>query len=172
MATQCCLKLLIALFNQGIFFFFFQIAYIFDFLKVFDYFQIVFKAAGISEHKYLNNCLELVGFLFNPAMPVAHCDILGKYLISQKKRGRGIGTPCLSVFKSQLNITPHNMLQLLISPEVIRQLDLIFVGPFQLNYSKFEFFICLLVVSDTIYFIDVTVINCCWRRKILKKKNC
>lgn len=50
------------------------------------------------------------------------------------------------------------MLQLLISPEVIRQLDLIFVGPFQLNYSKFEFFICLLVVSDTIYFIDVTVI--------------
>lgn len=42
--------------------------------------------------------------------------------------------PCLSALKGCLDSVPMNMLQLLASPEVLRQLDLIFEILFQLNY--------------------------------------
>mgnify|MGYP001852929642 CR=1 FL=1 len=45
-------------------------------------------------------------------------------------------TPCLSVFKRHLDNALNNVFYLLVSSEVVRQLDLmIFVGPFQVNYS-------------------------------------
>lgn len=45
-------------------------------------------------------------------------------------------TPCLSVFKRHLDNALNNVFYLLVSSEVVRQLDLmIFVGPFQPNYS-------------------------------------
>ena len=46
-----------------------------------------------------------------------------------------VAAPCLSVFKRHLGNALINMLELLASPELVRQLDsMIFLGPFQLNY--------------------------------------
>lgn len=46
-------------------------------------------------------------------MPLAQCEILGKYLISQNKLpGDGVDGPCLSVFKEYLmNNQYHNALK-------------------------------------------------------------
>lgn len=47
-----------------------------------------------------------------------------------------ISAPCLSMFNRHFDNAIINVLELLVSPEGIRQLDeMIFVGPFQLNYS-------------------------------------
>ena len=50
---------------------------------------------------------------------------------------------CLAVFKRLLDNALHNMLELLVSPEVVRQLDwMIVVGPFQLNYAILFHLLC------------------------------
>jgi len=47
-----------------------------------------------------------------------------------------VHAPSLSVFQRHLDNDLNNMLQLLVSPEVVRHLDqMIVVGPFQLKYS-------------------------------------
>jgi len=44
--------------------------------------------------------------------------------------------PQACLFQWHLHNALHNMLELLLRPEVVRQLDqMIIVGPFQLNYS-------------------------------------
>ena len=47
-----------------------------------------------------------------------------------------VNAPSLSVFKRHLDNALNNALKLLVSPELVRQLDwMITVGPFQLRYS-------------------------------------
>lgn len=50
--------------------------------------------------------------------------------------GEVVDAPCVSLFKRHLHNALINMLELLVSPKVVRQLDLmVFVGIFQLNGS-------------------------------------
>lgn len=69
-------------------------------------------------------------------------------------------TPCLSVFKRHLDNALNNVFYLLVSSEVVRQLDLmIFVGPFQVNYSTL---LCSTLLYSTQTSLGLDFNNQCW----------